>query len=171
MSEVSTSTLDPIPMCDPTLERPQQHFEKRRSSATALSATRPCPAPPQRSPFPRQSSTDAPRLAVFGTGTGTQTLRQDIINYRKRTSPKPASFSVRVPRTLQSASLSPCAQPQGAFVQVASPRGDLVLTTSFSRECASDKPPIRPAEVKAEVKAAWQSGQCPGKFNGLFAQR
>ncbi len=57
------------------------------------------------------------------------------------------------------------ARKEGVFVQVASPRGDLVLTTSFSRD-AKDKP-IRPAEVKA----AWQSGACSGKFNGLFAQQ
>ena len=57
------------------------------------------------------------------------------------------------------------ARKEGVFVQVASPHGDLVLTTSFSRD-ASDKP-IRPTEVKA----AWQSGSCPGKFNGLFAQQ
>ena len=53
---------------------------------------------------------------------------------------------------------------ESVFVQVASQHGDLVLTTSFSRD-ASDEP-IRPTEVKA----AWQSGQCSGKFNGLFAQ-
>ena len=57
------------------------------------------------------------------------------------------------------------ARKEGAFVQVASPRGDLVLTTSFSRD-ASDKP-IRPAEVQASR----QSGACSGKFNGLFSQQ
>lgn len=57
------------------------------------------------------------------------------------------------------------ARKEGVFVQVASPRGDLVLTTSFSRD-ASDKP-IRPKEVRA----AWQSGKCSGKFNGLFSEQ
>ena len=57
------------------------------------------------------------------------------------------------------------ARKEGVLVQVASPRGDLILTTSFLRD-ANDKP-IRPAQVKA----AWQSGACSGKFNGLFAQQ
>lgn len=35
------------------------------------------------------------------------------------------------------------ARKEGVFVQVASPRGDLVLTTSFSRD-ASDKPIFAP---------------------------
>ena len=66
-------------------------------------------------------------------------------------------------RTLATRVADHPARKEGVFVQVASPLGDLLLTTSFSRD--KKLKPIRPIQVNA----TWQSDSTVGNFQGLFA--
>lgn len=66
-------------------------------------------------------------------------------------------------RTLSTPVSENTKRKEGVFVQVASPLGDLLLTTTFKRD-SNDKP-VRPTEVNA----AWQSEHPNTNFQGLFA--